>query len=387
MNLKVYRKTRYQNIYQHIKNKNYMIMISKPVKSSISRINGEKIWKLEEAVKIRDNPKIKLQKSAEVKYKDNFDELWEKYMYNCLHIKKLAYNTYLKKQRIYSKHLKDNLNIRISKLTKEKIIKFIDDLDTTIKQKNEIIRQLKAFFNWCVEEELLILNPMEKIIKFKVTKPQMKFWLPQDFVKFSNYLNDKIDNTNNLNQKEVLYRLKTFVTISFALGDRVGETRALTFKNFNKEQLKISINHSINYDTKSKDFLSNTKTYSSQREIDITSKLIEEVERFKYFLQNELNYNINDDTLLFLNHTTNKPYTDTTIRKSFYKICDEINLPRIRLYDLRHTYVATMMAEGKELYLISERLGHTSFSTTVNKYGHLSNQIRKEIAEVTDKYL
>ena len=46
-----------------------------------------------------------------------------------------------------------------------------------------------------------------------------------------------------------------------------------------------------------------------------------------------------------------------------------------------------MMAEGKELYLISERLGHSSYSTTVNKYGHLSNQIKKEVAEITDKYL
>lgn len=175
--------------------------------------------------------------------------------------------------------------------------------------------------------------------------------------------------------------------LSFTLGDRVGETRTLSFGSFNKEQLKININHSINYDTKSDDFLSNTKTYSSQREIDITNKLIEEIEKFRFFLQNELKYKISEDTLLFLNHTTKKPYTDTTIRKSFYKICDEINLSRIRLYDLRHTYVATMMAERKELYLISERLGHTSFSTTVNKYGHLSNRIRKEIAEVTDKYL
>ena len=44
------------------------------------------------------------------------------------------------------------------------------------------------------------------------------------------------------------------------------------------------------------------------------------------------------------------------------------------------------MTEGKELYQISERLGHSNYNTTVNKYGHLSNQIRKEIAQSTDKY-
>ena len=57
------------------------------------------------------------------------------------------------------------------------------------------------------------------------------------------------------------------------------------------------------------------------------------------------------------------------------------------MYDLRHTYVATMMLEEKELYLFSRRIGHSSIATTVNKYGHLSNKVRKETAKVTDKYI
>lgn len=55
------------------------------------------------------------------------------------------------------------------------------------------------------------------------------------------------------------------------------------------------------------------------------------------------------------------------------------------MYDLRHTYIAAMMMEGKELYHITRRLGHINYGTTVNKYGHLSQQVRKKIAEITDK--
>ena len=58
----------------------------------------------------------------------------------------------------------------------------------------------------------------------------------------------------------------------------------------------------------------------------------------------------------------------------------------IRLYDLRHTYVATMMAEGQQLYYISSKLGHSNYNTTMNKYGHLSDETRKEIEINTDKY-
>ena len=67
--------------------------------------------------------------------------------------------------------------------------------------------------------------------------------------------------------------------------------------------------------------------------------------------------------------------------------CEKAKVPKIRMYDLRHTYVATMMAEGKELYHISRLVGHSNYSTTVDKYGHLSTKIRKEVAMSTDKYI
>ena len=75
------------------------------------------------------------------------------------------------------------------------------------------------------------------------------------------------------------------------------------------------------------------------------------------------------------------------LRKEFYYYCDKAQVTKIRMYDLRHTYVATMMEEGKELYHISSRIEHSNYSTTVNKYGHLSDKTRNEIAEITDKYI
>ena len=99
------------------------------------------------------------------------------------------------------------------------------------------------------------------------------------------------------------------------------------------------------------------------------------------------NYNISDSDIIFFNYSTNKPYSDTTIRKHFNYYCEKAKITKIRMYDLRHTYVATMMLEGKELYHISKRIGHSSYSTTVNKYGHLSTEARKEIAKITDKYI
>lgn len=386
MDKKVYENTRYQNIYRHKKNKNYVIMISNPVKTSISRIDGKKIMKLEDALKIRDNKKIKAQKGQEIACSEDFDTLWCKYIYACKNIKKLAYNTMKRKIKIYNKYLKGKIKTRVSKLKKEELATFIDNIDTTDKEKNQIIKELKTFFNWCISEEYLIVSPMDSIEKYKVQKSEMKFWTPEELKKVLNTLDDDIINGNK-NDVMRASMVKILILIGFSLGDRIGETRALTFDCFDENLGIVEIKHSINYDINDEEFLSNTKNYHSQRKIDITKKLINEVKDYKKFLIENTNYAINDNNLIFFNYKRKKPYSDTNLRKQFTYYCYKANVTKIRMYDLRHTYVATMMAEGKELYHISSRIGHNNYSTTVNKYGHLSNKIRKEIAAVTDKYI
>lgn len=386
MDKKVYEKTRYQNIYRHKKNKNYVIMLSKPVKTSISKIDGKKILTTEEAIKIRDNVLIRRQKGIEVQHRDDFDSLYNKYMDDCKNVRKLAYNSLLRKQKTFNRYLKGKTSILLTKTNKEYWAKFIDDCDCSLKQKNQILKELKAFFNWCLRNEYILNNPTNYIYTYKVAKTEMKYWTPSELKAFLNTL--EIDlSSNDINTKKSAYSIKTLTIIGFLLGDRIGETRALTFNSLNKETKTILINHSINYDTSSDDYLSTTKNYQSQRLIDITDKLINTIKEYRQFLEIEMNYPVTDSSIIFFNYKTGKPYSDTALRKQFYKYCEKANVKRIRMYDLRHTYVATMMAENKELYNISERIGHKNFNTTINKYGHLSNKVRKEIAGVTDKYI
>jgi len=385
MNLKVYEKTRYQNIYRHKKNKNYLIMISKPVKTSISSIDGKKIYSIDEACKIRDNPKLKQQKGLEAIHKETFDILWEQYISDCKYIKKLAYNSINRKTKLYERYLKNQITKSLSKTDKTFWAKFIDDAECSLKQKNHMIKELKAFFNWCVDEENLIFNPLAKVKDYKVNNAEMKYWIPSEIKDFFDTL--EIDlNSDDLNIKKKAYQIKTLALIGFAIGDRVGETRALSFGNLDITTGTLNIKHSINYDKTSDEFVSNTKTYESERIVDISEKLINGILDYKFFLINECDYDINDQTLIFLNHSTKKPYSDTALRNNFNYYCDKAKVKRIRMYDLRHTFVTTMMSEGLELYYISSIIGHKSYSTTVNKYGHLSTETKKRIAKTTDKY-
>lgn len=381
MDLKTYEKTRWQNIYRHKKNKNYVIMISKPVKTSVSRIEGKKIFDKEQAIKIRDTykPNISTYRNVDT----DFDTLYLKYIDNCEMVQKLAYNTILKKKRVYNRYFKNKFSKKINKINKNDIVKLVNYSECSEKQKNLLITQLKSFFNWCIKEEIIYVSPILNMPLYKVSKNEMKYWTPNNLKKFLSTLNEDIKNWET---KEVAYRIKLLTLISFSLGCRIGETRSLSFNSFNIENKKVNILHSINYDNKNNNYVKTTKTYHSQREVDITEKLINEVLQYKDFLINEILYDVKDDSLIFFNYSKNRPFSDTALRKQFYKYCAKAKVPKIRMYDLRHTYVATMMAEGKELYHISKRIGHINYNTTVNKYGHLSDNIKQEIAKTTDKY-
>ena len=105
MNKKLYEKTRYQNIWRHIKNKNYVITLNKPVKTSISlNKDGSKIYSIDEAKKIKEDSLIIQQKAMDLVNKESFDVLWDKYLIWCKTVEKQAYNTILRKNKDYNKY-------------------------------------------------------------------------------------------------------------------------------------------------------------------------------------------------------------------------------------------------------------------------------------------
>lgn len=384
MDKKRYSKTRYQNIYKNIKNKNYIVSISTP-KTTLSTIDGKKIYDINDAIKLRDDFKSKRSKYEKVTSRETFEILWDKYINECEKVEKLAYNTVKKKKRFYNAHLKKLNDKKVSKITQNEIVMFLEKENTTDKQKNELLTSLKSFFNWCCKNNYLVVSPSQYINPYKVTKNKMKYWLPEELKSFLNVVNDDILNGTDI-EKLRAYTIRTFTLLDFNLGDRVGETRALTFGNINSKLKTIYIGHSINYDPNADTFFSNTKNPHSQRELDVSDKLIEEIEKWKSFLQENFKIQITDDTPIILNIRTLKPLSDTYLRKVFNYYIEKANVTKIRLYDLRHTFATTMMTEGWNMYVISNRLGHKRITTTINTYGNITEEVRKEMAFTTDKY-
>ena len=376
MDLKYYTKTRYQNIYRHKKNGNYAIDISKPIKTSISKIDGLKIYDIETAKSIRDS----YSNSSKIETRGTIGVIWDKYMYDCINVKKLRKRTISKKKKLYNKYIQHLCPKKLLlKINKEDIIDFFSSKsfkNTTDKQKNEVLKQLKAFFNWC-KPNYIKDNPANQIKFIKTPKHIIRFWTVENFLQFIMNIEEDL-KSNNLKIKYKAYRVYVLSLIGMALGDRLGETRSFSFENFKRELELVKIGNDIDEDGT----LSTTKTDEGRISL-VPPELFDEIDLFKDFLINEMKFKVTDDTLLFLNFSTGKVYTDTTLRKYFDYYIEKAEVPRITMYELRHSYVANMLEQGIDLQFISKNIGHSNLSTTMKYYGGLSEQVKKKVARAS----
>lgn len=68
------------------------------------------------------------------------------------------------------------------------------------------------------------------------------------------------------------------------------------------------------------------------------------------------------------------------VRGSFRAALTHAKLPRIRIHDLRHSFVSNLVAAGVDLRAVQELAGHANIATTM-KYAHLSpERLRESVA-------
>ena len=70
-----------------------------------------------------------------------------------------------------------------------------------------------------------------------------------------------------------------------------------------------------------------------------------------------------------------------TITATFKSIIRDLDVPQIRLHDLRHTSATLALKAGVHPKVVSERLGHAAVSITLDLYSHVLDSMQAEAAE------
>jgi integrase len=82
-----------------------------------------------------------------------------------------------------------------------------------------------------------------------------------------------------------------------------------------------------------------------------------------------------------------KPFAPGATRRRAREAWRQANLRPIGLHECRHTYAAFMIAAGVNAKALSQYMGHSSITVTLDRYGHLMPGSEDEAAGMLEAYL
>ena len=271
--------------------------------------------------------------------------------------KKLSTNTkdaYLSDLNDFSSYLK---NKDISAVTDNDIKKYINYLnDNNINSKSVArkIVSLRTFFNYIKRENIISVNPMEKI-----TSPKLQKTLPKTL---------NMEEVNKLLDYEATtaleYRNKAMLELVYASGLRVSELVNLNVSDINFIDCYVKV------------FGKGKK----ERIVPISNICINVLEEYiKVYRDSLLKGHLTDK--LFLSS-----YGKGITRQGFFKNLKEIAIKQgitkdFSPHTLRHSFATHLLEYGADLRSIGEMLGHENIKTT-QIYTEVSNiKKRKDYME------
>ncbi len=131
------------------------------------------------------------------------------------------------------------------------------------------------------------------------------------------------------------------------------------------------------------------KTARSRRVIALTPSLalvLAEHEDRQRALKATLGSEPSDEDLVFC-HYDGSPYLPDSITHAWLKLTRRLGLEGIRLHDARHTHATIMLKGNVSPKVVSERLGHSTVSLTLDVYSHVIPGLQEAAAVRFDELL
>lgn len=266
------------------------------------------------------------------------------------HIKQSTKSIY---QSYANKHLKPKMGtVRLKKLSRDLIQQFIDELSIELSPKT--VRAVYSMLKLCLTaayEKHLIGNVVDKICLPKTVSKDVKVLTKQE----QKRLEQVIEAENKENDIGILICLYT--------GIRIGELCALKWENINLDRKIMTIDKTM-YSVQSNDgkcktkiILSSPKSVNSERDIPIAELLSEKLSK----IQKSEGFVIN----------RNGKYIEPAVYSRRYKkLLEKAGIEYMMFHSTRHTFSVRARELGVDVQTLSEILGHSSVSTTLNFYEH-----------------
>lgn len=281
----------------------------------------------------------------------------------------------------------------IEDITSYEIIEFIQSLkelkDPTKKvgdaTKVYVYRVLQSIFSKAVIWYGLEPNPMDDVAKPK--EPETK--LPDVYdEKESNLVFTGLEDAPMPFKKGIPGQFKVLIILAFTMGMRRAELLGLEWTHIDFENKKLIIQQSIPAFKDSIPVIKRPKTKSSIRTISIPLSVMITLQAYKNDWENVHKENedswVNKNYKFLFCHSNGQPIYPKSLTDKWKAFVKNREIRYIRFHDIRHTSVTILINRGIHAKVISDRIGHSKISTTMDVYGHVIGSADANAAAVYD---
>ena len=255
-------------------------------------------------------------------------------------------------------------HVKVADVRRARVQSFVDKLvaeglsPQTVKN---VVNTLRVLLRYAIRLELIALNPCDGVE------------LPS-----GGATRDRIPSPSealDLVQALALPQDRAIMATAFFAGLRRGELMALRTNCVDLEDRAITVHKRYgNYDPRSRTF-GPPKSKKGARTLGIPELLVPYLQPMVPEVpMAETVYADGEEHVvgpLLFTATRGGPFNDSAIAKRARLQWDALMLEPIGLHEARHAYASVMIAAGVNIKTISEWMGHSSVTITLDRYGHL----------------
>jgi integrase len=261
--------------------------------------------------------------------------------------------------------------VKLAKLRRAHVEQFYADLlaaGVSPAQCRKIGTTLTIALNAAVDSKLIDYNPAAGVRKPKAAKPEMHVL--------------DLDQVAAFLKAAAKDRLHALYVTALDTGMRPGEIFALEWHDTDLEGGHLMVRRSLE-EIDGKVRVKEVKTPKARRRIQLAPQTVAALHEHR-------------KQMLAEGHLGGPVFCDTrggylrnaNLRQNSFKpILKRAGLPSIRLYDLRHTCATLLLLADEPAKVVSERLGHSTITLTLDTYSHVLPTMQQRAAEKMGRIL
>lgn len=179
------------------------------------------------------------------------------------------------------------------------------------------------------------------------------------------------------------------VILAVTTGMRRGEVLGLRWCDVDLDRGALSVTQTLEKTREAGLRFKQPKTRKSRRTISLPSITVDALRRHRA-AQAELYLRLGigwDDSGLVCTKGAGDPINPNTLTSSFAACVRDMDIPRVRFHDLRHTHATQLLKEGVHPKVAQERLGHATIAVTLDLYSHVMPGMQEDAAARVDRAL